>query len=223
MAWKAFLSNIRRSQAAVHDGLTHPNSRPGKKSFRIQHPRFEPIEVAWDILARFCWDASPVISPDISPQSAQRPQRATIFQKTRETRLFRTFQLHSRMLTCEGRKYRGCLCVLCVLCGSNAMSGISLWEAVGSALRGPGARARSNSRKSLLDNWRFRPESPGTLGCSTPGARGHELGTSIGAEPESSEAREGDYWARLSGGLGSGRTGYPEPDRVLWASSRFRS
>ena len=61
--------------------------------------------------------------PNISPQSAQRPQRATVFQRIRETRLFQIFQTLSRNFTFEDRKYWGSLCVLCVLCGSNAMSG----------------------------------------------------------------------------------------------------
>jgi len=49
-------------------------------------------------------------NPKISPQSAQRPQRATVFQRIRETRLFRNFRISSRHLTIEGRKYRGFLC-----------------------------------------------------------------------------------------------------------------
>jgi len=64
-------------------------------------------------------------NPKISPQSAQRPQRATVSQRIRETRLFRNFWISSRHFTFEGLKYLGFLCVLCVLCGSNARSGFN--------------------------------------------------------------------------------------------------
>ena len=91
--------------------------------------------------------AADVLNPDISPQSAQRPQRASVFQKPQETRLFRTFQVHSRTLTFEGRKYRGLLCVLCVLCGPNALSGLNQPPAVvrsaGGLMGAPAAGGRA--------------------------------------------------------------------------------
>jgi len=76
---------------------------------------------------RVLWGSSLLATaqkPNISPQSAQRPQRVSLFQKIRETRLSRIFQTLSRNFTFGDRKCWGFLCVLSVLCGSNAMSGV---------------------------------------------------------------------------------------------------
>jgi hypothetical protein len=55
---------------------------------------------------------------------AQRSQRVIIIQRSRESRLIRIFQTLSSNFTMEGPRHQEFLCVLCVLCGSNAMSGI---------------------------------------------------------------------------------------------------
>ena len=117
--------DLRRRKPSPQVGSGGPAPASQGHAARLESDRLRPFFAQPQFPSCHCLPAQARdgLSPNISPQSAQRPQRPTVFQKIRETRLSRTFQIPSRIFSLECWKYRGFLCVLCVLCGSNAMSG----------------------------------------------------------------------------------------------------